>query len=44
MKNTNLTNKPSEQTIKNAVEWLIKLYAEQNGVDIVTKEKKSTSK
>lgn len=34
----------TKEQIKNAVETLIKLYAEQNNIEITTKEKKATNK
>ena len=34
----------TKEQIKNAVETLIKLYAEQNNIEITTIEKKATNK
>ena len=34
----------TKEQIQNAVETLIKLYAEQNNIEITTKEKKATNK
>ena len=36
--------KITQEQVKKAVEILIKLYAEQNNVNIATKEKKATGK